>query len=218
MLAVLSLVAVEKIINTAIASDPITQLNLQALTGKTLRVVIGEPRLKIDVLFNEKRIRFEPVLQKIAIFEPKFDSNLTNIHENHLPNATIFAKNLADLCHQINQNSLSKYTNIYPDDTNPNEEIEHQFLVEVEQVLRNFEPDIVGKLQPIIGLPLASQLANVGGLGNVLKGFSEPKNDEGLSDTQKLQKTEQRLVDLQHQLEKLQQQIQQEQQKLSQLT
>lgn len=127
MLAVLSLVIVEKIINTAIASDPITQLNLQALTGKTLRIVIGEPRLKIDVLFNEKRIRFEPVLQKTAIFEPKFEPNAVENRTNNLPNATIFAKNFADLSQQFQQNSLSKYPNIYPNDINPNEKVKTSF-------------------------------------------------------------------------------------------
>ncbi|WP_394261118.1 hypothetical protein [Moraxella boevrei] len=228
MLAVLSLVIVEKIINTAIASDPITQLNLQALTGKTLRIVIGEPRLKIDVLFNEKRIRFEPVLQKTAIFEPKFEPNAVENRTNNLPNATIFAKNFADLSQQFQQNSLSKYPNIYPNDINPNEKSENQFLAQVEQVLCQFEPDIVGKLQPIMGLPLASQLANIGGLGgftDVFKTFSKSDNevetfepDELLSDVQKLQKTQQRLANLQQQLEQLQQQIQQEQQKLSQFT
>ncbi|ELA08336.1 hypothetical protein MOMA_07231 [Moraxella macacae 0408225] len=159
MLAVLSLVVIEKIINVAIASDPITQLNLQVLTGKTLRIVIGEPRLKIDVLFNEKRIRFEPVLQKSAIFESKAEG-LAH-HLPNLPNATIFAKNLADLFTQIRQNSLSKYPKIYPDEFDPNEEAETQFLAEVEQLLANFEPDIIAKLQPLIGLPLASQLANL---------------------------------------------------------
>lgn len=79
-----------------------------------------------------------------------------------------------------------------------------------------------------MGLPLASQLANIGGLGgftDVFKTFSKSDNevetfepDELLSDVQKLQKTQQRLANLQQQLEQLQQQIQQEQQKLSQFT
>ncbi len=75
MFTVLLLAGVEKIINLSLATDPITQHNLQQLNGKTLRIVIGQPRLKMDVLFNDKRIRFEPVISQTPIFEPKLSDN-----------------------------------------------------------------------------------------------------------------------------------------------
>lgn len=71
MFVVLGLVALEKVINTAIKSDPITKMGLSELSGETLQIALKQPNLSFNVLFNEQHIRFEPVFTE-TIFEAKF--------------------------------------------------------------------------------------------------------------------------------------------------
>lgn len=220
MFTVLLLAGVEKIINLSLATDPITQHNLQQLNGKTLRIVIGQPRLKMDVLFNDKRIRFEPVISQTPIFEPKLSDN-NALNRNLTPNATIFAENITHLLEQFNQNSLSKYPSVYEDEPLQHDE---QFLADVEHLLANFDPDIIGKLQNIVGLPIASQLA---GLFDMLKNNHTnrqsfyPQNDfqqqsyrhDNHQQADRLD-PQTRLTQLEQQVTELQKQIEIEKQKL----
>lgn len=188
MLLVLSLVAIEKLVNLAIASDPITQINLQTLSGKTLQIVLKQPNLSFNVLFNEQHIRFEPVFTE-TIFEPKFDEKNLNIE----PTATIVAQNVVDLLAQLQQNSLSNFNGLQ-------DENQTEFLSQIQQLIVNFDTDIIGKLQPIIGLPLASQLT---GFVELLKTKQKPIY-------QKYDQQEQRINELQAQIDELQKQLQQQ--------
>ena len=38
---------------------------------------------------------------------------------------------------------------------------DYKVLMQVKQLVAGFDPDIIGKLQPLIGLPMASQLSNL---------------------------------------------------------
>lgn len=185
MFIVLGLVMVEKIINTALKSDPISQYKLAQLSGKTLQIRFLQPEIAFNVLFNEQHIRFEPVFE--AIFEPKFDEKLASIE----PTATIVAHNLPDFFTKLSQNRLSQ------DAQND------EFLAQITDLIANFDPDIIGRLQPIIGLPLASQLT--GWLEMFKKQKPMYENIEPAE----------RLKDLQRQLAELQKQIEIEQQKLA---
>lgn len=186
MFIVLGLVMVEKIINTALKSDPISQYKLAQLSGKTLQIRFLQPEIAFNVLFNEQHIRFEPVFE--AIFEPKFDEKLASIE----PTATIVAHNLPDFFTKLSQNRLSQ------DAQND------EFLAQITDLIANFDPDIIGRLQPIIGLPLASQLT---GWLEMFKTKPKPMYENIEPD--------ERLKDLQRQLAELQKQIEIEQQKLA---
>lgn len=186
MLLVLSLVAIEKLVNLAIASDPITQINLQTLSGKTLQIALRQPKLSFNVLFNEQHIRFEPVFTE-TIFEPKFDEKNLNIE----PTAMIVAQNVADLLAQLQQNSLSKNNNLQ--DENQNE-----FLSQIQQLIANFDPDIIGKLQLIVGLPLASQLT---GFVELLKSKNQPIYRETNYQEQRLQAMQAEIDELKRQIQ-----------------
>ena len=47
MFTVLLLAGIEKVVNLAIATDPITQAGLQPLSGKVLRLVMAEPAIEL---------------------------------------------------------------------------------------------------------------------------------------------------------------------------
>ena len=70
MLTVLLLAGAEKLINVALMSDEITQAGLEPLAGKVLRLNMVMPELHLDVIFNHKRLRFEPVTTP-SVFEPR---------------------------------------------------------------------------------------------------------------------------------------------------
>lgn len=101
------------------------------------------------------------------------------------------AENVADLLAQLQQNSLSKHNDLV--DKNQSE-----FLSKIQQLIANFDPDIIGKLQPIIGLPLASQLT---GFVELLKTKQKPI-------CQNHDRQEQRINELQAQIDALQRQLQ----------
>lgn len=140
MFTVLLLAAIEKIVNLAIATDPITQAGLQPLSGKVLRLMMNEPLLEFDTIFNDDHIRFELVVS--SVFEPKGSDPLT------LPNCIITVANVSHLLYLINEPAGN--LPIAGD---------YKVLMQVKQLAAGFDPDIIGKLQPIIGLPLASQLS-----------------------------------------------------------
>lgn len=153
MFTVLLLAGIEKVINLAISTDPITQAGLQPLSGKTLRLVMTEPPLEFDTIFNDDHIRFEPVT--VSVFEPKGTDVIIK------PDCTVTARNPAHLLQLMGEPSGN--LPIAGD---------YKVLMQVKTLLAGFEPDIAGKLQPIIGLPLASQLAGI--LENLKKAVSNP--------------------------------------------
>lgn len=185
MLGVLALVALEKIINTAISTDEITKQGLQSLSGKTLRLQITRFFLQMDIIFNDDHLRFEPVAQRI--FEPKQGDIL------YEPDCSVIAEDWQQLMLPNNEHLLKI-------------DGDKQLFVQVQWLLASFQPDIIGKLQPLIGLPLASQLANL--LQGLKQNFSQTHSKyDDINDVEQLQ---QQLADLRSQ-------VAQEQAKLAQL-
>lgn len=198
MLTVLLLAGIEKVVNLAITTDPITQAGLQPLMGKSMRLVMKDPAIEFDTIFNDDHIRFEPVT--VEVFEPKGtdvvirpDCIVTVDNPKHL--LTLMAAPMGNL---------------------PIEG-DYKVLNQVKQLIAGFDPDIIGKLQPIIGLPLASQLATV---LNQLKGsFSLPMK-EMFADVTVCQSNHQSLYDnerndLTQELLKLRADIEREQARLA---
>lgn len=140
MFTVLLLAGLEKVINTALVVDPITKAGLQSLSGKTLRLVMKEPPLEFDTLFNDDHLRFEPVTT--PIFEPKNDE--VGFAK---PNCMVSVDNPAHLLHLMAE----------PEGNLPIEG-DYKVLMQVKQLVAGFDADLIGKLQPVIGVPLASQL------------------------------------------------------------
>ena len=153
MLTVLLLAGTEKLINIAIASDEITQAGLLSLAGKVLRIEMAVPELHLDILFNEKRLRFEPVTTD-DIFEPSGDistrekANMDRARIGHSrPDCTLTVTNPAQLLNLMRG-------------TEGNLPIsgDYKVLMQLKQLVAGFDPDLAGQLEPFIGKPLASQL------------------------------------------------------------
>ena len=75
MWSLLALGAVERLIHHMIDLDAITRIQLNALAGKMLRVVITSPQLSVDVFFDEGKVRLEPTptghTEDSSIFEQR---------------------------------------------------------------------------------------------------------------------------------------------------
>lgn len=197
MLTVLLLAGIEKAVNLAIATDPITQAGLQPLLGKSMRLVMTDPAIEFDTIFNDDHIRFEPVT--VDVFEPKGTDVVI------WPDCTVKVDNPKHLLSLM----------IEPMGNLPIEG-DYKVLNQVKQLLAGFDPDVIGKLQPIIGLPLASQLSTV--LNQLKAAFSLPVK-EMLTEVAVCQSTNENLYenersDLTQELLKLRADIEREQARL----
>lgn len=157
MITVLLLAGVEKLINFAILSDQITKSGLAPLSGKVLRLDMAIPEFRIDILFNDDHIRFEPVSTTDSVFETPGNAE-GNFERNQaqqqyaaighsIPDCTIKVQNPAELLNLIRDSS-----------GNLPIEGDYKVLMQVKQLISGFNPDIAAQLEPLIGTPLASQI------------------------------------------------------------
>ncbi len=165
MLTVLVLASLEKLINFALHSDPITQAGLAPLSGKVLRFTMQVPAFSLDIIFADDHLRLEPVTTvRDSLFEPQGwagyartkyrQAQATFSHSS--PDCTVKVDNIAELLKLLRA----------PEGNLPIEG-DYKVLMQFKQLMAGFDPDIAGKLEPLIGVPLASQL---GSLINHLKG------------------------------------------------
>lgn len=158
MLTVLFLAIVEKLINLAIASDEVTQAGLAPLAGKVLRLNIATPELYLDVLFNHKRLRFEPVTtlnrlnpHGVDVHQHQRQSTQANANPSGIrhsnPDCIISVKNPAELLNLMR--SAEGNLPIAGD---------YKILMQLKQLVGGFDPDIAGQLEPLVGKPMARQL------------------------------------------------------------
>lgn len=155
MLTVLLLAGAEKLINVALMSDEITQAGLEPLAGKVLRLNMAMPELHLDVIFNHKRLRFEPVTTP-SVFEPRGGDPLDEREQADIemarlghsqPDCIITVDNPAQLLNLLRE----------PKGNLPIEG-DYKVLMQLKQLVAGFDPDIAGQLEPLIGKPMASQL------------------------------------------------------------
>jgi ubiquinone biosynthesis protein UbiJ len=155
MLTVLLLAGAEKLINVALMSDEITQAGLEPLVGKVLRLNMAMPELHLDVIFNHKRLRFEPVTTP-SVFEPRGGDPLDEREQADMemarlghsqPDCIITVDNPAQLLNLLRE----------PKGNLPIEG-DYKVLMQLKQLVAGFDPDIAGQLEPLIGKPMASQL------------------------------------------------------------
>lgn len=148
MLPVFLLIGIEKILNLALATDPITQAGLTPLAGKVMRLVIREPNIEFDTIFNDDHIRFEPVPKlHSSVFEPKGTDRQNDIVK---ADCTVTVQNPSELLRLLGE----------PEGNLPIAG-DYKILMQVKTLVAGFEPDIAGKLQLMIGVSLASQLADI---------------------------------------------------------
>ena len=155
MLTVLLLAGAEKLINVALMSDEITQAGLEPLAGKVLRLNMAMPELHLDVIFNHKRLRFEPVTTP-SVFEPRGGDPLDEREQADME--------MARLCHSqpdciiIVDNPAQLLNLLREPKGNLPIEGDYKVLMQLKQLVAGFDPDIAGQLEPLIGKSMASQL------------------------------------------------------------
>ena len=222
MLTVLLLAGAEKLINVALMSDEITQAGLEPLAGKVLRLNMAMPELHLDVIFNHKRLRFEPVTTP-SVFEPRGGDPLDEREQADMemarlghsqPDCIITVDNPAQLLNLLRE----------PKGNLPIEG-DYKVLMQLKQLVAGFDPDIAGQLEPLIGKPMASQLQLLitqlkWGLRHsgkrVFDDVTDRANDiAGTSEPDPIDKAE--VNDLKQQLLKLRADVEREQAKLTAL-
>ena len=153
MLTVLLLAGAEKLINMAIASDEITKAGLAPLAGKVLRLNMGMPEMNLDVLFTEERLRFEPVttesmFEQSSAMNERQKASMDRARLGHSrPDCIITVDNPAQLL------NLMRGT-----EGNLPIEGDYKVLMQLNQLVAGFDPDVAGQLEPFIGKSMASQL------------------------------------------------------------
>lgn len=192
MIGVLTLGLIERIVNSALNTDPVTISHLNALSGKTFRVIVANPSISIDVLFCDHHLRFEPVSQ--SLFEPQGGISTT-------PDCTLSVANPRELLTLIQ---------------NPSGNLpiqgDHEVLMQIKAISENFSPDVFAQLENLVGKngvsyahmltqeapPIVSPILN--SLKSMLTGMITPSHDSTLDNA--ISQKKQELLRLQSDIER----------------
>lgn len=207
MLSVLALAAIETLFNRILATDDIAKHELGELSGKTLRLIMHTPAIKVDTLFCDTGIRFEPVSE--SIFEPQGGIAAA------VPDCVLTVDNVSHLL------SLIK---------NPQGNLpirgDHRVLMRVQAVMDNFEPDIWLQIDRLIGTQASSHLHLISQelapvlspIGQLIKDFANSAINQATQNSKMHQTLDDELLAKKQQLLALQSDIEREQAKLLALT
>ncbi len=160
MIATLALAAFERLLNDWIDLDAATRLGFDQLAGsidspstKLLRIVIDAPNLSVDTLFDHGRVRLSPTAlgqaetQTPSVFEQRpYDKKLAPIQATttlHVPHLVALAKLIG---------AKAGHTGNIPIQG------DMSLLQALQQIMALAEPDIAGKLAPLIGDMPAQQI------------------------------------------------------------
>ena len=154
MWSILALGACEKLINGIINSDAITRLKLDALHGQCLRVVIDQPQLSVDTVFDQGKIRLEPTAlghaEKHSIFEQRPFDHAEKVTE---ATATLHVKNVVELIKLISTDSDQLGTIPLQGD--------YHLLFALKEIIAQLDIDLASRLSPWIGATAAHELGKV---------------------------------------------------------
>lgn len=152
MWSILALGAVERFIHHVIDLDALTRIQLNALQGKMLRVVIDAPQLSVDVFFDQDKVRLEPTVtgqsEKASIFEQRpFDQN----QQLSEATATLQVKNVVELLKLLFAEDVG----------NIPLQGDYHLLQDIQRIMQQAEPDLASHLSPWIGPSLAHELGKI---------------------------------------------------------
>jgi len=156
MIAILALAAFERLLNDWVDLDAATRLGFNQLahpSAKLLRVVIDTPNLSVDVVFDEGRIRLSPTAlgqsetPTISVFEQRpYDKQFAPIQATttlHVPHLIALAKLIGAKAGSTGNLPIQG---------------DMSLLQAIQKVMAQAEPDIAGKLAPLIGDMPAQQI------------------------------------------------------------
>lgn len=152
MWAILALGAAERLIHHIIDLDALSRIQLNALQGKMLRVVIGSPQLSVDVFFDDGKVRLEPTAaghaESASIFEQRPFEQAAQMAEAA---ATLQVKNSVELIRLL----LADEVGTIP------VQGDYRLLQEIQRIISQAEPDLAAHLSPWIGPALAHEIGKI---------------------------------------------------------
>ncbi|MFW1753459.1 ubiquinone biosynthesis accessory factor UbiJ [Acinetobacter wanghuae] len=153
MWSILALGAIERVIHHVIDLDAITRIQLNALSGKMLRVVIASPQLSVDVFFDDGKVRLEPTAtghsESASVFEQRpFDEPSVDVID---ATATLKVTNVVELFKLLLADEVG----------NIPLQGDYKLLQEIQRIMQQAEPDLAAHLSPWIGPSLAHEIAKV---------------------------------------------------------
>jgi ubiquinone biosynthesis protein UbiJ len=153
MWSILALGAAERLIHHVIDLDAISRIQLNALAGKMLRVVIASPQLSVDVFFDEGKVRLEPTAtghsEAPSVFEQRpYEAHAVQMAE---VTATLQVGNLIELFKLL----LSDEVGNIP------LQGDYKLLQEIQHIMQQAEPDLATHLSPWIGPALAHEIGKL---------------------------------------------------------
>ncbi|AXI03724.1 ubiquinone biosynthesis accessory factor UbiJ [Aquirhabdus parva] len=158
MIATLALAAFERLFNDWIDLDAATRLGFDQLAGtvpstKLLRVVIDAPSLSVDVLFDQGRVHLSPTAlgqpekPVYSVFEQRpYDKALAPVKATttlHVPHLIALAKLLGAEAGSTGNIPIQG---------------DMSLLQSLQKIMAQAEPDVAGKLAPLIGDMPAQQI------------------------------------------------------------
>ena len=153
MWSILALGAVERVIHHFIDLDAITRIQLNALAGKMLRVVIASPQLSIDVFFDDGKVRLEPTAtghtEAASIFEQR--PYETDSSQSSEATATLQVDNVISLLKLLLSDEIG----------NIPLQGDYKLLQEIQRIMQQAEPDLAAHLSPWIGPTLAHEIGKL---------------------------------------------------------
>ncbi len=152
MWSILALGAVERLVNHVIDLDAITRIQLNALQGKMLRVVLDKPQLSVDVFFDENKVRLEPTVtghsEASSIFEQRPFDKTQQVFE---ATATLHVKNVVELLKLLVSDEVG----------NIPLQGDYHLLQDIQKIMQQAEPDLASHLSPWIGPSLAHEIGKI---------------------------------------------------------
>ncbi len=162
MIATLALAAFERLFNDWIDMDAATRLGFDQLAGpakpatKLLRVVIDAPSLSVDVLFDHGRVRLAPT----ALGQP--DQPVYSVFEQRPYDKALAPIAATTTLHVPHLVALAKLVGAEAGNTgNIPIQGDMSLLQALQKIMAQAEPDVAGKLAPLIGGMPAEQIAQL---------------------------------------------------------
>ncbi len=162
MWSILALGAAQRLLNGIIDLDAISRIQLNALKGQLLRVVIASPQLSIDVFFDDGCLRLEPTVTGQASIPSIFEQRPFDVQASiHRANTTLTVENVVQLLKLLMSDSAALGTIPLQGD--------YHLLFELQRIMSDMQADLAAHLSPWIGPALAHELGKVQHLPKIMQ-------------------------------------------------
>lgn len=152
MWSILALGIAERGINHLIDLDAISRVQLNALHGNLLRVVIASPQLSVDVYFDQQHIRLAATPTGQASTPSLFEQRpFDPVHSVTTATTTLQVEHVVALLKLLFADDVGNIP-LHGD---------YRLLQKLQHIMHSASPDLASQLRPWIGAGLAHELAKI---------------------------------------------------------